>query len=62
MGETGVGGFVTTITAMFTDFSVANVGEMITGGLTIALPLFIFWVVYRFVKAKAAGAFINGSL
>lgn len=62
MGEGGVGAFVTTITSMFSEFTVANVGEMITGGLSIALPLFIFWVVYRFVKAKAAGAFINGSL
>lgn len=49
------------ITGALTDFSGANVAQIIVAALGIAVPLVLVWFAFRFIYKKAKGGLKRGS-
>lgn len=49
------------ITGALTDFSGANVAQVIVAALGIAVPLVLVWFAFRFIYKKAKGGLKRGS-
>jgi hypothetical protein len=52
---------ITSITGALTDFSGANVAQIIVAALGIAVPLVLVWFAFRFIYKKAKGGLKRGS-
>lgn len=52
---------ISSITGALTDFSGANVAQVIVGALGIAVPLVLVWFAFRFIYKKAKGGLKRGS-
>lgn len=54
--------FLNSIKGGLADFSTGNLAKVMLVGLGFAVPLFLCWFGYRFVKRKATGAIQSGRL
>ena len=52
---------ISSITGALTDFSGANVAQIIVAALGIAVPLVLVWFAFRFIYKKAKGGLKRGS-
>jgi len=52
---------ISSITGALTDFSGANVAQVIVAALGIAVPLVLVWFAFRFIYKKAKGGLKRGS-
>lgn len=52
---------ISSITGALTDFSSANVAQVIVAALGIAVPLVLVWFAFRFIYKKAKGGLKRGS-
>lgn len=52
---------ISSITGALTDFSAANVAQVIVAALGIAVPLVLVWFAFRFIYKKAKGGLKRGS-
>lgn len=51
---------ITGVTAALSEFSTANLSEVLVAGLGIAVPLVLGWFAFRFIYRKAKGALKSG--
>mgnify|MGYP007011377017 FL=1 len=52
---------ISSITGALTNFSSANVAQVIVAALGIAVPLVLVWFAFRFIYKKAKGGLKRGS-
>lgn len=52
---------ITSITGALTNFSSANLVQIIVAALGIAVPLVLVWFAFRFIYKKAKGGLKRGS-
>lgn len=57
-----VDGAITSIKALFSDFTVGNLVKIIGAALGIGVILFLFWFAYRFIKRQAVKGLTKGKL
>lgn len=57
-----VDSWITSITGLFGDFSVANLIKIIGAGLAICIPFVIFWFAYRYISKKANKGMKKGGM
>ena len=55
MGDT-----LTSITGLFSDFSVANLLSIVGAALGVTVALFLFWFAFRWIKGKIVSALKKG--
>lgn len=60
-GQASLTTSITSITGALTDFSGANVAQVIVAALGIAVPLVLVWFAFRFIYKKAKGGLKRGS-
>lgn len=51
---------ITGLNTALSDFSVANLADVIVAGLAIAVPLVLGWFAFSFIYKKAKGALKKG--
>lgn len=54
------GSMITTVTGALGGMSVTALGEVITAGLGLAVPLVVAWFTFRWIYGKLKGAFFAG--
>lgn len=54
--------WMTEITGLFGDFSIANLVTILAVAVGIAVPFFLFWFAYRMIKKRVTNGLTKGSL
>lgn len=60
--ENDLSTFITSITGALSDFTTANLAEILIAALGITAGLAIAWFAYRFIVRKVSGAMKKGKL
>lgn len=55
------GSMISAVTGALSGFSVTALGEVITAGLGLAVPLVVGWFTFRWIYKKIKGSFKQGA-